>query len=97
MRQILFAREEAQERPALLRNVIADGAAQHGIAGLKCVEHGALGDGHPDLDFDVAGDVRQRSEVWREYDSDRHLCLILLGSGVLRHSSDAFSVTPFLF
>src|SRR5947209_11628322 len=30
MGQVLLAGEEAQERTALLRNVVADGAAQHG-------------------------------------------------------------------
>ena len=39
MRQILLAGEEAQERAPLLRNMIADGAAQHRVAGLERVEH----------------------------------------------------------
>src|SRR5712692_402341 len=35
MGQILLTGEEAQERPALLCDVVADGTAQHGIAGLE--------------------------------------------------------------
>ena len=41
MRQVFFAGEEAQERAALVRHVIADGAAQHGIACFQRVEHRA--------------------------------------------------------
>src|SRR6266403_1183394 len=38
MGQILLAGEEAQERPALLRNLVADRPAQHRKAGLERVE-----------------------------------------------------------
>lgn len=37
MGQIFFAGEEAEEGPALERAVLADGAAQHGIAGFERV------------------------------------------------------------
>src|SRR5437899_12059840 len=70
MGQILLTGEEAQERPALLRDVVADGAAQHGIAGLERVEDRALRDLALDLEHQLAADVRQVSQMWREYDSD---------------------------
>jgi hypothetical protein len=42
VREVLFAGEKAEEGTALLRDVVADGAAQHGIAGFECVQHRAL-------------------------------------------------------
>ena len=70
MGQVLLAGEEAQERPALLCDVVADGAAQHGIAGLERVEDRALRDLSLDLEHQLAADVRQVAQMWREYDSD---------------------------
>ncbi len=40
--QILLAREEAHEGAALLRNLIAQGAAKRGMLRFKRIEHGAL-------------------------------------------------------
>jgi hypothetical protein len=70
MRQIFLAGEKPQERPPLLRDLIADGAAQHGIAGLECVKNRALCDRTLDLEFDLAADVRQRPKVLRKFDSN---------------------------
>jgi len=70
VREVFFAREESQERPTLSRSVVADGPAQHGIAGFKGVEHGALRDRGLDLDLHLAADMRQSSQMLREYDSD---------------------------
>ena len=55
MRQIFFAGEESQERPALLRDVIADCAAEHRILGLKRVEYRPLCDLAFDIHVDIAG------------------------------------------
>ena len=70
MRKILLASEEAQERPALLRDVIADRPAQHRIAGLERIEHRALRDRALDLERHLAADMRQRSQMLREYDAN---------------------------
>jgi hypothetical protein len=70
VRQILLAGEKAQERPPLLRDLIADSSAQHGIAGLECVEDRTLRDWTLDLEFDLAADVRQRPKVLRKFDSN---------------------------
>jgi len=70
MRQIFLASEEAQKRPPLLRNLIANGAAQHRIAGLKRVKHRPLRDRTVDLKLNFAVSVRQRSQMLREYDPD---------------------------
>src|SRR5260221_8462699 len=61
--QILFARKEAQERAALQRAVVADGAAQHGIAGFECVENCALCHWGYYFELRVAGKMGQRSQV----------------------------------
>ena len=61
--QIFLAGEEAQERAALLGVVVADGAAQHGIARLKCVQHRTLRDRTIDFERHLAADVGEVSEV----------------------------------
>jgi len=43
--------------------VVADGAAQHGIAGLERVQHRALRDRAFDFERHLAADVRQGSEM----------------------------------
>jgi hypothetical protein len=70
MRKIFLAGEEPQERPPLLRAVIADGAAQHGIAGLECVEDRTLRDRTLDFELDLTADVRQCTKVLRKFDSN---------------------------
>src|SRR5258708_4352995 len=70
MGQILPAGEESQERPALLRDVVADRAAQHGIAGLERVEDRALRGRTLDVELHFTGDVRQPPQVWREDNPD---------------------------
>jgi len=57
-------------------DMIADGTAQHGITGLKRVEHRALRDRTLDLDRQLASSVRQGSQMLREYDAD-HISLIV--------------------
>src|SRR5208283_4765762 len=70
--QILLAREEPQERPALLRDVVADCTPQHRIVSFKRIEDGALGDRALDRKFQLSTNVGQRSQMRRKYDSDRH-------------------------
>src|SRR5258708_20537350 len=68
--KIFLARKESQERPALLCDMIADGPAQHGIAGLECVKHRALRDRPLDLKLQLIADIRQRSQMLRECNSN---------------------------
>src|SRR6266852_3201474 len=70
MGQILLAGEEPQERPTLLRDLVADRPAQHGIAGFERVEDRSQRDRAVELKFYFAADVRQRSQMLRDYDSD---------------------------
>ena len=65
MGQIFLAGKETQKSASLLRAVVADGAAQHGIAGLEGVEDRALRDRAIDFERYFAIDVRQRSQVLR--------------------------------
>src|SRR5437016_4667764 len=48
--QVLLAGEEPDERPALVRDVVADRAAQHRIAGLQRVEDRTLCDRASDIE-----------------------------------------------
>ena len=72
MGEVFFAGEEAQEGTTLLRVVVADGSAQHGIAGLERIQHrshsnarcvAASGFQIGDFERYLAADVRQGSEV----------------------------------
>ena len=68
--KILLAGEESQKRPALLRNVIADRTAQHGIPGLKSIEHRPLRNRTLDLECRLAAGLGQDSQMLREYYTD---------------------------
>ena len=64
--QIFLAGEEAQKGAALLRVVVADGAAQHRITGFERIEHGALRHGGGDFERHFAVSMRQRSQMSRQ-------------------------------
>src|SRR3990172_4712960 len=68
--QIFPAGEEPDERPAPLRDVVADRPAQHRMAVLERVEHRALRGRTLDVELHLAVDVRQRPQVGREHDPD---------------------------
>jgi hypothetical protein len=68
--QILVAGEEPHERPALVRDVVADGAAQHRVPGFERVEHLPLGGLALDVEAHLALDAREHPEMGREHDSD---------------------------
>src|SRR5579862_4503786 len=70
MRQVLLTGEETQKWTALLRDAIADRAAQHWIASLERVEHRALGDPTLDVDLYFTVDLRQRSQMGWKLDSN---------------------------
>src|SRR6267143_1593084 len=67
---VFLAGEEAQERTALLRDVVADGAAQHRILCFECIEDGALRDGTFDVELHLRTDARQRPQMSGEYDAN---------------------------
>ncbi len=70
MRKIFLACEEAQKRPPLLRHLIPNRAAQHGIAGFQRVQHRALRDRTFDLNLHFAANTSQRSQMLWKYDPD---------------------------
>jgi hypothetical protein len=60
MGQIGAASEEPQERPALSRDLVANGSTQHRIAGLERVQDRALGDLTLDIEHYLATNLRER-------------------------------------
>src|SRR5437773_5779823 len=68
--QILLASEEAHERPAPLRDLVADRPAQHRIAGLERVEDRALRGLCLDVELHLPVDARQFPQMRREDDAD---------------------------
>ena len=70
MRQVLLAGKEAEEGTALLGGVVADGPAQHWIAGLEGIEDGALRDGRGNFELHFGADLGQRAQMVRKDNSD---------------------------
>ena len=69
-RQIFLAGKEAQKRPTLQGDMVADGPTQCGIPGFQRVEDRALR--HPALNFQchLATDVGQRPQMLRQLDAN---------------------------
>src|SRR4051812_28123400 len=65
VRQVLLASEETQKGSTLLRGVIADGAAQHGIALLERIEDRLYCDFAVEFEFHIAANLGQSSQMWR--------------------------------
>src|SRR6266550_1063453 len=72
VRQVPLAGEEPQEGPPPLGDVVADRAAQHGIAGLERVQHRAPRDRPPrrDVERHLALHLRQCPQVRRQHHAD---------------------------
>lgn len=68
--EIFFAGEKAQEGAALFGVVVAYGSAQHGIADLERIQHGALRDWAFNFERYLGVGVRQGSEVEGKNDAD---------------------------
>src|SRR5947199_8178765 len=70
VRQVPLAGEEAQEGPPPLGDVVADRAAQHGIAGLERVQSRAPRDPARHVELHLALHLRQRPQVRRQHHAD---------------------------
>src|SRR5437763_15920224 len=67
MSQVPLARKEPQERPALLGDVVADRAAQHGITRLERVQHRVPGDPAGDVERPHPAPLLQRESATRAH------------------------------
>src|SRR5262245_60596556 len=72
MRQVLLAGKEAQKRPPLLREVIADGAAQHWVGSLDGVQDRALRHRPVHVDAHLTLHPGQRAKMRRQQNPNRH-------------------------
>jgi len=70
MRQIQPTREEPDEGPALVSDVIADRSAQHWILGFQGIQDRAQYRWTLNLQLDLFADVRQSSQMMWKFDSD---------------------------
>ncbi len=68
--QIFPAGIESQERPALLRNMLADCSSEHRVAGFERVEDRTLRDRAFDFKVKLGADMCQRSQMVRENNAD---------------------------
>src|SRR5688572_29542079 len=104
MRQVLLAREEPHERPALTGNLISDCSPQHRIPCLQCIKNRALSHRPFDIELYLAHDLRQCPQMCREHDSN-HLSVCTstdstggrsrtMGVQVSPASADAYTCPP---
>lgn len=63
MGNVFFAGEEAQERAALLGDVVADGAAEHGITGFEGIQNGAGRDLACNVQLNVTFDLSESAQM----------------------------------
>ena len=97
VRQIFLAGKEAQERPALLRIMIADSAAQHGILRLESVEDRAQRHWALDFELYLAANLGQRAQVLREFDPDHWRVCTSMESTAGRSRTNGAQVSPASF
>lgn len=71
MRQIFFAGEESQKRPALLRDVVADRPPEHWITRLQCIKDRTERHRTLNIELHLVVDSRQSSQMVRKHDSDQ--------------------------
>ena len=98
---ILAAGKKSQKGPALKSDMVADGSAEHGVAGLERVEDGARRNLAVNLDAHLGAGVRQGSQMRREHNSDhRRVCtstestagrLLTMGAQLLPASGEAYT------
>jgi hypothetical protein len=104
MRQILLARVEPDEGAPFLRDVIANGSAQDGMARLERVEDRAERRSTLDLERDLAVHARERPQVCGQFDADHaSVCTSTdntagrsrtIGDHVSPASGDAYTCPP---
>ena len=63
--------KKRRNAPALAGVVVANGSAQHGIAGLERIEHGAQRDRRGDFELHFAPDLRQVAQMIRQGHANR--------------------------
>jgi hypothetical protein len=68
--EVFRAGEKAEEGPALQRDVIADRAAEHRVAGFESVQDGTLGDRTCDFEMNLAANVSECAEMSGERYTD---------------------------
>jgi hypothetical protein len=67
---VLFAGEEAEERPALFGGLVPDGSAEGWVLEFEGVEELGDGGGRGDFEGDFAWDLGEGAEVGGEFDAD---------------------------
>jgi hypothetical protein len=76
VRKILRTGEETQEWPALLRDMVADGAAKHGIRRLEGIQHGTDRDRPIHVEDDFVIDSSKSAKMRRKDDSDHWITCV---------------------
>src|SRR4051812_44100986 len=93
MRQIRLAREKPHVWTALLGDMIADRASQHGVSSLQRIEK-AFDSALLDFDLELAVQAPQRSQMRREYDSNHLIVWTSTESTAGRSRTMGLQVSP---
>jgi len=91
---IFLASEKAQEWTALLRDMIAYGAAEHRILRLEGVEHRTLRDRALDVELNLGTGARQRSQMPWKHDADHESVWTSTESTAGRCSTMGLQLSP---
>src|SRR5947209_9936523 len=94
MRQVLLAGEKSQECAALLGNMIADGAAQHGVAPFQSIEDRALCHRALDVQLHFIANLRQVAQMIRKYYPDHGSVCTSTESTAGRSCTMTFQLSP---
>src|SRR5437773_12136762 len=94
MRYILPEREEPNEWPAQLSNVIAHCAAEHRITSFERVEYCTLGHGSRNIQLYFAVNPRQRAQMGRQYNANHGRVCTSTESTPGRSRTMGFQLSP---
>src|SRR6266849_8006843 len=92
--QVLLACEEPQHRPAALRRLVPDGAAQHRVLSLEGVEQRALAHRPVDLQLHFSPNTREGAQVSRQLDPDHASVCTCTDSTEGKSWTIAFQLSP---
>jgi hypothetical protein len=82
VRKILRTGEETQEWPALLRDMVANRAAKHGIRRFQGIQHGTDRDRPIHVEDNFVIDSSKSSEMRRKDDSDHSFTWVYFNAGL---------------
>jgi len=94
VRKIFLASKKPNEGPSALCDVVANGAAQHGVARFESIEHGCLGCEAHDIEMDGSGHFRELAQVSRHLDENHGIVCTSTDNTAGRSRTIAVQLSP---